>query len=89
MTKAAAMSVPDKDTLHTIVQTKTCARTTKSQEDDTASVASSPPSYSTEDLAHGAHLTNYALKLSSEERETFIKKFIATEETDKTNFQQA
>ena len=61
---------------------KAHARATKIQEDDTISVASSPPSYSTEDLACGTHLADYAFKLSPEERETFIKKLIATEETD-------
>ena len=68
---------------------KARARTTKTQEDDTMSTTSSPPSYSTEDLARGTHLADYALKLSPEERETFIKKLIATEETDKKDFQQA
>ena len=68
---------------------KACARATKAQEDDTVSMASSPPLYSTEDLACGTHLADYALKLSPEERETFIKKLIATEETDEKDFQQA
>ena len=68
---------------------KARARTTKTQDDDTMSTTSSPPSYSTEDLARGTHLADYALKLSPEERETFIKKLIATEETDEKDFQQA
>ena len=68
---------------------KAHARATKAQEDDTVSTASSSPSYSTEDLARGTHLADYALKLSPEERETFIKKLIVREETDKKDFQQA
>ena len=68
---------------------KAHARATKTQEDDTISMTSSPPSYFMEDLARGTHLADYTLKLSPEERETFIKKLIATEETDKKDFQQA
>ena len=67
---------------HNCPEKKAHARATKAQEDDTASVTSSPPSYSMEDLAYGTHLADYAFKLSLEERETFIKKLIAMEETD-------